>query len=66
MSSVTAVSRSGKGTGGARDNVESHGRSKREWVELKEQAARDQKAFGMEARLGDEEALDNAVEKAGK
>ena len=45
-----------------RSQAASHGKTKREWVQLEAQASQEQKAFAKEARLGDEEALDAAVE----
>ena len=45
-----------------RSQVTSHGKTKREWVQLEAQASHDQKAFAREARLGDERGLDAAVE----
>lgn len=41
------------------------GKSKREWMQLEERATRDQKVFAERARLGDEEAIDEAVDQDG-
>ena len=40
----------------------SNGKSKREWIQLEAQAERAKQKFSKEARLGDEEALDEAIE----
>ena len=45
-----------------RSQITSHGKTKREWVQLEAKASEDRKAFSKEARLGDEEALDAAVD----
>ena len=45
-----------------RNNTTSHGRTKREWVQLEAQATKDQKSYGRMARLEDEQALDAAME----
>ena len=41
------------------------GRSKREWMQLEERAVKDQQEFGRRARLGDEEAIDIALDQDG-
>lgn len=46
-----------------RAKQQSHGRSKREWIQLEGKAAQDQKVFGDRARLGDEEAMDIALDE---
>lgn len=38
------------------------GKSKKEWVKLEERAEKDRRKFADEARLGDEEVLDAAVD----
>ena len=45
-----------------RSYASSKGKSKRQWVQLEEQAERARRNFSKEARLGDEEALDAAVD----
>ncbi len=45
-----------------RSHVKSNGITKREWVKLEAKASQDRKTFSREARLGDEEALDAAME----
>ena len=47
-----------------RSHTSSNGKSKRQWVQLEEQAERARRKFSKEARLGDEEALDDAVDGA--
>ena len=44
-----------------RSHTLSNGRSKREWVQLEAQAESTRRKFSREARLGDEEAMDNAL-----
>ena len=46
-----------------RANQHTQGRSKREWVQLEERAAHDQKDFGDKARLRDEEAVDAVLDE---
>ena len=48
-----------------RERQQSQGRSKREWLQLEEKATRDQRLYGQRARLGDEEAIDIAVDEDG-
>ena len=50
------------GTADPRAGVSSNGKSKRQWVQLEEQADRARRKFGREARTGDEEAVDVAVD----
>ena len=45
-----------------RSHTTSNGKSKREWVQLEEQAERARRKFSTEARLGDEEAIDVALD----
>ena len=50
-------------TENARAHETRNGRTKREWVQLQERAAGDMKAFASQAKLGDEEAMDVAVDE---
>ena len=45
-----------------RSHASFHGKSKRQWVQLEGQAEQARRKFSKEARLGDEEALDEAIE----
>ena len=49
-------------TSDARTHEYASGKTKREWVQLEAQASEDQKYYGKKGRLGDEHALDAAVE----
>lgn len=51
----------GSETTDPRSKVSSNGKSKRQWMQLEEQAERSRQKYSQEARLGDEEALDEAV-----
>ena len=46
-----------------RSRQHSEGRSKREWLQLEERAAHDQKVYGNRSRLADEEAVDAAIDE---
>lgn len=48
-----------------RSRQHTDGRSKKEWMQLEERAAKDQQKFGDRARLGDEEAIDVVVDGDG-
>ena len=48
---------------GIREREERDGRTKWEWVQLEDRAAREKRGFGREARMGDEEAVDEAVDE---
>ena len=50
-------------TESARAQETSHGRSKREWMQLEHQAAKDMDVFANNAKLRDEEAMDVAIDE---